>query len=1061
MFEANRVLDASFPRDDMEQLWEGIVNNHYVDEAAYLDSLLSLASPTDDQRRSIEERAMGLIRSVREQDDSVHMVDALLQEYSLDTEEGVLLMCLAEALIRIPDAHTADLLIRDKMGDADWRRHVGRSESVFVNASTWGMLLTGKVVKMDPGLEAEPRTVWQRLVNRCGEPVIRKAMYQAMAIMGRQFVLGRTISEALSNGRESRDQGYTYSFDMLGEAALTEQDSVRYFDDYWTAIEAVGGDTYPRGQQPVPSVSIKLSALHPRYERSQEDRVREELVQRLKRLVVHARGHGVPLTVDAEEMDRLELSLEVFGAVYQSQEAKGWGELGLAVQAYSKPALPVLCWIAALARKQGDRIPVRLVKGAYWDTEIKHAQVLGVEGYPVYTRKEGTDVAYLACARYLLSEHAQGHIFPQFASHNAHTVASILDMGHRLKAEFEFQRLHGMGDALYAAVMEKVPDVPVRIYAPVGAHKDLLPYLVRRLLENGANSSFVHRLVDADTPIEKLIGHPADALQSYSQYPDPRIPLPPDIYGEHRRNSRGHNLNVLCHLRPFLKALEKWQGHQWQARPIVDGQARDSSTTTDIQSPYKRDQVVGKVSWSRADLIEDALATAHQSFESWNQTPAEERARCLERYGDLLEANEHELIALCSREAGKSLLDGIAEVREAVDFCRYYALQARKHFADAELLPGPTGESNEYYLEGRGVFLCISPWNFPLAIFSGQIMAALGAGNCVLAKPAEQTSLVACRAVELMLEAGFPSGVIQYIPGDGAGIGKQVLPDERLAGVTFTGSTHTAHVISRTLAAREGAIIPLIAETGGQNAMIVDSSALPEQVVRDTLMSAFGSAGQRCSALRVLYVQEDVADVMEETLAGAMRELRVGNPEFHTTDVGPVIDRQAHRVLASHVDDLRRSGRSVGEAQRPADADNGFFVEPAAYGIKGIETLEQEYFGPVLHIVRYGAKELDRVIDAINSVGYGLTLGIHSRNESTAAYIERRVKVGNTYINRNQVGAVVGVQPFGGRGLSGTGPKAGGPQYMLRFATERVRTNNTTAAGGNATLLSLGVETIS
>lgn len=1060
MFEAHRVLDDAFPRDDLDFLWEGIVDNHYTDEASYLESLLTLVGPRDEEREAIAKRAHGLIAKVREQDESVHMVDALLQEYSLDTEEGVLLMCLAEALIRIPDAHTADELIRDKMGDADWRRHVGRSESVFVNASTWGMLLTGRVVKMDPGLEAEPRTIWQKLVNRAGEPVIRKAMHQAMAIMGRQFVLGRDIKEALKEGRTYRDQGYTYSFDMLGEAALNADDSQRYFNEYWNAIEAVGKDGYPREGRSTPSVSIKLSALHPRYERYQQERVREELSERVIRLVSHARGHGVPLTIDAEEMDRIELSMEVFRAVYESSACQGWGEFGLAVQAYSKPSLPVLCYVTALARRQGDKIPVRLVKGAYWDTEVKHAQVLGVEGYPVYTRKEGTDVCYLACARFLLSPYAQGYLFPQFASHNAHTVASVLHMAEENQAEYEFQRLHGMGDALYGAVMEEVPKVPVRIYAPVGAHKDLLPYLVRRLLENGANSSFVHRLVDAETPIDDLIGHPADALKSCSQYPDTRIPRPPYIYGDKRLNARGHNLTVLSHLRPFQKEVDRWQSHHWQASPIINGQKRDTSARTEVVSPYDRRCKVGTMGWSRPDLVEDALQTASESYEPWNRTPAETRAQCLEQYANLLEAHEHELIALCSREAGKSLLDGIAEVREAVDFCRYYANQCREHFGEAMQLPGPTGESNEFYLEGRGVFLCISPWNFPLAIFSGQIMAALAAGNTVLAKPAEQTSLVAFRAVELMLEAGFPEGVIHYVPGEGAGIGKQVLSDQRLAGVTFTGSTGTAHVINKTLAARPGPIVPLIAETGGQNAMVVDSSALPEQVVKDALMSAFGSAGQRCSALRVMFIQDDVADVIEETLAGAMRELSVGDPNQLSTDVGPVIDGGAYRVLMDHVKKLRDQGRLVAEAPLPEWSRHGYFVPPVAFHIDGIDSLEQEYFGPVLHIVRYPAKDLDKVIDSINNTGYGLTLGIHSRSESTAAYIERRVKVGNTYINRNQVGAVVGVQPFGGQRLSGTGPKAGGPHYLPRFATERVRTNNTTAAGGNATLLSLGVEEI-
>ncbi|MDX1589624.1 MAG: bifunctional proline dehydrogenase/L-glutamate gamma-semialdehyde dehydrogenase PutA [Oleiphilaceae bacterium] len=1062
MFDANRVLDNSFRETPRDQLWQAIVDNHYVDEGAFVESLLSLATPSEEDRKAIEEQATAMIRDVRQQDESVHMVDALLQEYSLDTEEGVLLMCLAEALMRIPDAHTADALIRDKMGDADWKKHMGRSESVLVNASTWGMLLTGKVVKLDNRLDGHPRSLWKRLVNRAGEPVIRKAMYQAMGIMGRQFVLGRDIEEALDNGRESRDKGYSYSFDMLGEAALTQEDAEGYFDHYWKAIEAVGHNRYPRGDAPVPSVSIKLSALHFRYHRSQQERIHNELVPTLRRLVRHARALNVPLTVDAEEMDRLELSLEVFAAVYQSEDVKGWGEFGLAVQGYSKLALPVLCWLNTLAREQGDRMPVRLVKGAYWDTEIKHCQQLGVRDYPVFTRKECTDVSYLACARFLLSPQAQGNIYPQFASHNAHTVASVLHYAREQpQAVFEFQRLHGMGDALYSAVM-KSSGLPVRIYAPVGAHKDLLPYLVRRLLENGANSSFVHRVVDAATPIEDLVQHPATVLNSYKSLRDPRIPLPRDLYGKGRVNSQGQNLMVLSDLEPLQSSIQSWSDHHWTGAPIINGKDRREGNPSTVSNPADRNRTTGQIHWSRPEQVSEALTLATAGGKLWRKTDTETRARCLERYGDLLESNQPELMALCTREAGKTLQDGIDEVREAVDFCRYYANQCREKFASATTLPGPTGESNEIYLEGRGVFLCISPWNFPLAIFSGQIMAALAAGNAVLAKPAEQTSLIAHRAVQLMLEAGFPPEVIQLLPGDGAGIGNQLLPDARVSGVTFTGSTGTAHIINRTLAAREGAIVPLIAETGGQNAMIVDSSALPEQVVKDVLQSAFASAGQRCSALRVLYVQEDVAETIETILAGAIRELQPGDPARLSTDVGPVIDDQARSLLNKHVKALRDSGhRLIGETPMPDGLEDGCFVAPQAYEISGINALKQEHFGPILHVARYKATELDAVIDEINEAGYGLTLGIHSRSESTAEYIESRVRVGNTYINRNQIGAVVGVQPFGGQGLSGTGPKAGGPQYLPRFATERTRTNNTTAVGGNATLLSLGVEKLS
>ena len=1060
MFKASQVLEPDFHTQDVDAFWQGITENYAVDEDRYLEELLTLASPSDEVRRSIRHCATELIAHVREQDDAVHMIDALLQEYSLDTHEGILLMCLAEALMRIPDSETADALIRDKFSTAQWERHVGRSGSALVNASTWGLLLTGRVIRLDRRMDGTPSSVWKRLVNKCGEPVIRAAMYRAMAIMGKQFVLGRTIGEALDNGRRYREKGYTYSFDMLGEAALTGADAKRYLADYLSAIDAVGADSYRSETAPAPSVSIKLSALHPRYEEAQQTRVLSELYKTVTDLVAHARSKNVAITIDAEEMDRLELSLKLFEKVYRSPEGRGWGGFGLVVQAYSKRALPVLCWLNVLARGQGDEIPVRLVKGAYWDTEIKHCQQLGLAGYPVYTRKEATDVSYLACMRFLLSEFTKGALYPQFASHNAHTVASVLSCAKASNRRYEFQRLHGMGDALYNTIVSEY-EVPVRIYAPVGAHKDLLPYLVRRLLENGANSSFVHRLVDARTPIEQLIQEPVEALRGYASLANDRIALPRDIFAPHRRASAGVNLNVEAEFRPLERAIRDWDSHISSAAPVIGGEVLREGEKRSVFSPYDQSQKVGEVYWSEERHAEAALETAQEAFRAWNEGAIETRAQCLERYGQLLEDHMSELVALCTREAGKTLQDGIDEVREAVDFCRYYAWQCRERFSVAAALPGPTGETNELYLEGRGVFLCISPWNFPLAIFSGQIMAALAAGNTVIAKPAEQTSMVAAKAVQLMLEAGFPPGVIQLLPGDGAKLGARLLPDPAIAGVAFTGSTQTARIINRTLAGRDGAIVPLIAETGGQNAMIVDSTALPEQVIRDVLQSAFASAGQRCSALRVLYIQEDVAERMETLLAGAMQELKVGNPALRRTDVGPVIDSEAQQQLLNHVRDLKAAGNLIAETPQPAECTRGYFVTPQAFRIGSIAELTQENFGPVLHVVRYARANLDAVIEEINSAGYGLTLGIHSRSEGSAAYIEKHVKVGNCYVNRNQIGAVVGVQPFGGRGLSGTGPKAGGPNYLTRFASERVRSINTTAVGGNATLLSLGVEKVS
>ncbi|AOY87307.1 bifunctional proline dehydrogenase/L-glutamate gamma-semialdehyde dehydrogenase [Marinobacter salinus] len=1059
MFHASRVLEPAFQEQPRSFFWQGITACYAVDESRFLEELIPLAQSDAAEHRMVTETATKLIEKVREQDDSVHMIDALLQEYSLDTQEGILLMCLAEALMRIPDKYTADALIQDKMSVADWQKHVGRSESTLVNASTWGLLLTGRVVKMDRRLDGSPSSIWKRLVKRSGEPVIRSAMYKAMAIMGKQFVLGRDIDEALTNARDYREMGYTYSFDMLGEAAMTGDDAARYLKDYMRAIESVGTEAFAESRASRSSISIKLSALHPRYEATQEDRVLKELYRTVRDLVAFAREKNVSITIDAEEMDRLELSLKLFEKVFKSDATLGWGGFGLVIQAYSKRALPVLCWLTKLSKEQGDEIPVRLVKGAYWDTEIKVCQQLGLDNYPVFTRKEATDTSYLACLRYLLSDYTEGALYPQLASHNAHTVASVMAMAKTKGRKIEVQRLHGMGNALYNGILQE-DDIPVRIYAPVGAHKDLLPYLVRRLLENGANSSFVHRLVDAATPVEALVQSPVEELQKHESLPNDRIPPPTAIYGGERINSRGVNIHVASHLEPLLSRLGEWERHSWAAGPIITGSRRQDGERVPVFSPYDTTKAVGSVIRANVQHAEEALKAAHAGFRSWNELPVVERARPLELYADLLEQNMEEFISMCCREAGKTIQDGIDEVREAVDFCRYYAIQARARFGDAIALPGPTGESNELYMEGRGVFLCISPWNFPLAIFTGQIMAALVSGNTVIAKPAEQTSLVAHRSVELMMEAGFPPDVIQLLPGDGATLGGKLTPDPRIAGIAFTGSTHVALLLNRALAQREGAIVPLIAETGGQNAMIVDSSALPEQVVRDVLQSAFASAGQRCSALRVLYVQKEVADRIETLLAGAMQELSVGNPELHSTDIGPVIDGEAQQALQEHLNGLERNARFIARAQVPPECCVGHFVAPSAYGINSIRELESEHFGPVLHVIRYEAEELDDVIDDINGAGFGLTLGIHSRSESTAAYIEQRVRVGNCYINRNQIGAVVGVQPFGGCGLSGTGPKAGGPHYLQRFAIERTRTINTTAVGGNASLLSLGIERV-
>ncbi|MCY7294278.1 bifunctional proline dehydrogenase/L-glutamate gamma-semialdehyde dehydrogenase PutA [Alteromonas sp. a30] len=1051
MFRASELKSNAYTLPSLSELRQIITNNYIVDENEYLNELLTLVDEDETELLKLRQDAINLINRVREETNGGDSIDKFLQEYSLDTQEGIVLMCLAEALLRIPDAATADALIKDKLSSANWKAHLKRSGSMLVNASTWGLLLTGKILQTNT--PKDQLNALDKLVNRLGEPVVRKAMYAAMQIMGKQFVLGRSIEEALKHSRSQRTKGYTHSYDMLGEAALTNHDAQRYFDAYASAIKSIGAESIAETHPALPTISIKLSALHPRYEVANEDRVLTELYQRVVALVELARDLNVAISVDAEEMNRLELSLSLFEKVYQSPQSKGWGGLGLVVQAYSKRALPVLMWINQLANAQGDAIPVRLVKGAYWDSEIKWSQEMGIASYPVYTRKASTDVSYLACAHFLLSDHTKGNIFPQFATHNAHTLLCIKRIaGDR---EMEFQRLHGMGEELYDTVLSNSPNMNVRIYAPVGAHKDLLPYLVRRLLENGANSSFVHKLVDPNTPVESLVEHPLESLKGNASLANDKIPLPPQIFGS-RKNSQGTNLDIESLQKPFLSSVETHAKKQWHGGPIVDGEKRSGGEKITVTSPQNREHQVGEIYWATPEETENAVFSAHRAFRSWNRRPIEERASLLEKLADELEANEHELIALCTMEAGKSLQDGIDEVREAVDFCRFYAIEGRKLFNADPLLPGPTGERNEIFVSGKGVFVCISPWNFPLAIFLGQISAALVTGNTVIAKSAEQTGLVAHRTIELMLKVGFPKEVIQFLPGKGSVIGPQLTDDTRIAGVCFTGSTGTAKRINISLAQRDGAIATLIAETGGQNAMIVDSTSLPEQVVTDALASAFKSAGQRCSALRVMYVQDDVADRVLELLDGAMQELSVGDPLSYKTDVGPVIDHTAQASLTAHIEAISRAGKLISTVPMPEMSKKGSYVQPSAIEIDSIKQLDKEHFGPILHIIRFKAKELDVVIDEINGTGFGLTLGIHSRNESFAFDVADRIDVGNVYINRNQVGAIVGVQPFGGQGLSGTGPKAGGPHYLTRFVTEKTYSNNVTAIGGNTTLLSLG-----
>lgn len=1046
MNQYRELLNQGFEGMDSQSYFEKISAAYLEDEAVVLEGLIEFLDLSESDIATVEKEAQDLINTIRKAPDVEDSLDALLRQYSLNTKEGIVLMSLAEALLRVPDKETADALIRDKIAGVDWRSHKGKSNKSLVNLATLGLMLTGEIIS-----EEEEKGIFKRMTQRLSEPVIRAAVNQAMQIMGKQFVLGRTIEEAIKNGRKTREKGYTYTFDMLGEAALTEKDAGIYYKSYEDAVKAAGKEN-PQPNSPKPSLSIKLSALHPRYEVAQRDRVMTELFESVKKLALLGKSLNVDISIDAEEADRLELSLHLFKKLLEVPEIRSWGGLGLVVQGYSKWALPVLIWTTLVGRELNVKIPLRLVKGAYWDTEIKAFQVRGLNQYPVYTRKENTDLSYLACAKYLLSDLTKGVIEPQFATHNAHTVASIIQLaGDR---EFEFQRLHGMGEALYDEVIKRTQKT-VRIYAPVGEHRDLLPYLVRRLLENGANSSFVHQLVDPEIPVAQLTRHPLHIIRENETIANPAIPMACDILGDNRRNSEGLNVNIEGEWKPFEKELEGFLSHTWKATPMINGQPGEGKETHKVHSPFARHNEVGEVTFSSENDVKKAIDTLEKSWFKWNKRDVEERAQILEKMADLLEQNRAELIALCALEAGKTIQDGIDEVKEAVDFCRYYAIEARKHSQEI-VFDGPTGERNSFYYEGKGIIACISPWNFPLAIYLGQITAALVAGNAVIAKPAETTSLIGYRALELLFEAGLPKDVIAYLPGSGREIGDILTQDHRIQGVAFTGSTATAQAINMNFARRGGALPTIIAETGGQNVMFVDSTALPEQVAKDALQSAFVSAGQRCSALRVLYLQEEIADRVIELLKGAINDLVVGKPYDLKTDVGPVIDENAKNALLEHINQLKSEGKLVAEGSISPELDAvGYFVPPTIFEIDSISELTKENFGPIMHIVRYKAGELKERIMDVNNTGFGLTMGVHSRNEETVQFIEYYSRVGNFYVNRNQVGAVVGVQPFGGLGLSGTGPKAGGPNYLLRFMIERSVSNNIAAIGGNTALLSL------
>ncbi|MEK9764948.1 MAG: bifunctional proline dehydrogenase/L-glutamate gamma-semialdehyde dehydrogenase PutA [Thalassolituus sp.] len=1040
LFRPEGMLRGTLPERSRSD-WSAVIDAYcYADETQLIKEFASVLSAPMLQHASRE--ASRLVEGLRSRPEERSLFEQFMQEYSLDNDEGLTLMIIAEALLRIPDKATRDAFIRSEVSHADWDKHLRHSHSKLINLATQGLSLSGRIARLKSALA--------RLVMRPGEPVVRNALEYAMQVLGNQFVLGQTIDDALDNADDHRTPTQSYSFDMLGEAALSDEDAEKYLQAYRKALTQI--ETRQTDATMPCSLSVKLSALHPRYEERRHADVLDRLGQRLAILVREARSLDIPLTIDAEEADRLQLSLELFSRVL-SEEAKGWGKLGLAVQAYGKRALPVLGYIDALAKEENTIIPVRLVKGAYWDTEIKQAQQQGLPGYPVYTRKEHTDISYLACASFMLKS---PRIYPQFATHNAHTLMAVAAMADTAKPAngYEFQRLQGMGDMLYAKWLEKRPE-SVRTYAPVGEHKELLPYLVRRLLENGANTSFVHHLYSENVSADTLTVSPLTTAEAHAFSPASNIPLPSELLSP-RRNSAGHNLNQPSELAELTQAITPWLKHQWQARPQV-AIAHHTPYQTDLSviSPYTARQEVGLVQWFNPDDLGRVIDAADSAFDRWRMKPLTEtgelRKTWLQTLADLLEKNKAELIALCALEAGKTLQDGVDEVREAVDFCRYYASCIGEGFTQPITLPGPTGELNQLHYEGRGVWVCVSPWNFPLAIFIGQVSAALAAGNAVIAKPAEATSLIAARAVELAYDAGVPRDLLQCIPGSGPFLGEVFCNDARIAGVAFTGSHKTAHRISMALSQRRGPLATLIAETGGQNAMIADSTALPEQIVKDVMRSAFTSAGQRCSALRVLYLQNDIADDVIRLLQGAMRELKTGNPLDPATDLGPVISMAAKNKLLAHQRWLRTHGKLICKA--PDAPDEGHFLTPVIYEIDSIAQLEEEHFGPILHLVRYSANKLDQVIKDINNTGFGLTLSVHSRNPDTAERLSREIRVGNVYINRDQVGAVVGVQPFGGMKRSGTGPKAGGPDYMKRFACERTITVNTSAIGGNAELL--------
>ena len=1006
------MFNFAFPTQT--PLRQAVTDAYRRDEIEAVQDMLQRAQMTDEERNAASELARRLVTQVRSSRTKASGVDALMHEFSLSSEEGVALMCLAEALLRIPDNATRDRLIADKISEGNWKSHLNNSPSLFVNAAAWGLLITGKLTTNTS--EKNMGSALSRIISKGGAPLIRQGVNYAMRLLGKQFVTGQTIEEALQNGKEREKMGYRFSFDMLGEAAYTEEDANRYYNDYVQAIHAIGKDAAGQGVYEGNGISVKLSAIHPRYSRAQHERVMSELLPRLKELFLLGKKYDIGINIDAEEANRLELSLDLMEALVSDPDLAGYKGIGFVVQAYQKRCPFVIDYLIDLARRNNQKLMIRLVKGAYWDSEVKWAQVDGMDGYPTYTRKVHTDISYLACARKLLD--AQDAVFPQFATHNAYTLGAIYQMGKG--KDFEHQCLHGMGETLYDQVVgPQNLGRRVRVYAPVGTHETLLAYLVRRLLENGANSSFVNQIVDENISIDHLIKSPFDTIAEQGIHLHPALPLPRNLYGKDRLNSQGVDFSNETVLQNLQEKLNQASSEDFHAASIVNGEARNVGEAQPVRNPADHNDVVGTVSFADAALAQEAIGAAVAALPEWSAKPASERADCLRRFADLLEQHTPALMMLAVREAGKTLNNAVAEVREAVDFCRYYANEAENTLPkDAKAV---------------GAIVAISPWNFPLAIFTGEVVSALAAGNTVIAKPAEQTSLIATYAVSLMHQAGIPTSALQLVLGAGD-VGSALTGDARIGGVIFTGSTEVARLINKALSKRDDSPV-LIAETGGQNAMIVDSTALPEQVCLDVLNSAFDSAGQRCSALRILCVQEDVADKMVNIIKGAMDELVVGKPTQLTTDIGPVIDAEAQQNLLAHINKMKGVAKAYHEIKTAADVDdnNSTFVRPILFELNNLNELQREVFGPVLHVVRYRASELDQLIDQINAKGYALTSGVHSRIEGTVDHIRDRIEAGNIYVNRNIVGAVVGVQPFGGHGLSGTGPKAGGSFYLQRL----------------------------